>query len=85
MFAAQPAGGAPYGSRSLCNPQGKQILFIYLTNCTAENVIEQLPEVQRVVTAQPRNSMLTLTDLTGAQFSRAAVTRMKESYLINRM
>ena len=58
--------------------QGKQILFIDLTNCTAENVIERLPEVQRVVTAQPRNSVLTLSDLTGAQFSRAAVTRMKE-------
>jgi hypothetical protein len=58
--------------------QGKQILFIDLTNCAAEEVIELLPEVQRIVTAQPRNSVLTLTDLTGAQFSRAAVTRMKE-------
>jgi hypothetical protein len=58
--------------------QGKQILFIDLTNCSAEEVIERLTEVQRMVTAQPRESVLTLADLTGAQFSRAAVTRMKE-------
>ena len=32
-------------------------------------------EVQRIVTAQPRSSTLTLSDFTGAQFSRAAVTR----------
>ena len=56
--------------------QGKQILFIDVTNCAAEEVIELL--VQRMVTAQPRESVLTLADFTGAQFSRAAVTRMKE-------
>jgi len=35
-------------------------------------------EAQRIVTAQPSKSVLTLSDLTGAQFSRDAVTRMKE-------
>jgi hypothetical protein len=58
--------------------QGKQILLIDLSHCSAEGVIELLPEVQRIVTAQPPKSVLTLSDLTGAQFSRAAVTRMKE-------
>ena len=52
---------------------GKQILFINETNCGAEEVIELLTEVQRVVTAQPPDSVLTLSDLTGAQFSRATV------------
>ena len=37
-----------------------------------------MAEVQRIVTAQPRESTLTLGDLTGAQFSRDAITRMKE-------
>jgi hypothetical protein len=64
--------------------QGKQILFIDLTNCTAEKVIERLPEVQRIVTAQPRNSVLTLSDLTGVQFNRAAITRMKEVAVFDR-
>jgi hypothetical protein len=63
----------PYGSRWLHNPQGKQIFLIDLTNCRAEEVIKIVGEVQRTVTAQPRNSVLTLSDLTGAQFSRAAI------------
>jgi hypothetical protein len=64
--------------------QGKQILFIDVTNCAAEEVIELLTEVQRIVTAQPRNSVLTLSDFTGAAFSRAAVTRMKEVAVFDR-
>ena len=59
----------------LITHHGTQILFIDETNCGAEEVIELLSEVQRMVTAQPRNSVLTLGDLTGTNFSRAAVTR----------
>ena len=64
--------------------QDKQILFIDVTNCTAEDVIELLTEVQRIVTAQPPKSVLTLSDLTGAQFSRATITRMKEVAVFDR-
>ena len=64
--------------------QGKQILFIDVTNCAAEDVIELLTEVQRIVTAQPPKSVLTLSDLTGAQFSRATITRMKEVAVFDR-
>ena len=64
--------------------QGKQILFIDVANCAAEEVIELLTEVQRIVTAQPPRSVLTLSDLTGAQFSRSAVTRMKEVAVFDR-
>jgi hypothetical protein len=64
--------------------QGKQILLVDLTHCSAEEVIELLPEVQRIVTAQPPKSVLTLSDLTGAQFNRAAVTRMKEVAVFDR-
>ena len=64
--------------------QGKQILLTDLTNCVAEEVIELLTEVQRIVTAQPRKSVLTLGDFTGAEFSRAAVTRMKEVAVFDR-
>ena len=64
--------------------RGKQILFIDLTNCSAEQVIERLTEVQRIVTAQPPKSVLTLSDLTGAQFSRATITRMKEVAVFDR-
>jgi hypothetical protein len=64
--------------------QGKQILFIDVTNCAAEEVIELVTEVQRIVTAQPPKSVLTLSDLAGAQFSRSAVTRMKEVAVFDR-
>jgi hypothetical protein len=64
--------------------RGKQILLADLTNCSAEETIEQLAEVRRVVTAQPRNSVLTLGDFAGAQFNRAAVTRMKEVAVFDR-
>ena len=64
--------------------QGKQILLTDLTNCAAEEVIELLTEVQRIVTAQPHKSVLTLGEFTGAEFSRAAVTRMKEVAVFDR-
>ena len=64
--------------------QGKQILLVDLTNCNAEEVTTIVGEVQRIVTAQPRESVLTLGDLTGAQFSREAVTRMKEVAVFDR-
>jgi hypothetical protein len=64
--------------------QGKQILFTDVTNCAAEEVVELLTEAQRIVTAQPRNSVLSLGDLTGAEFSRAAVTRLKEVAVFDR-
>jgi hypothetical protein len=37
-----------------------------------------MEKVRRVVTAQPRQSVLILSDLTGAQFTRDVVTRVKE-------
>ena len=64
--------------------EGKQILFIDVTNCAVEEVIELLTEVQCIVTAQPPKSVLTLSDLTGARFSRSAVTRMKEVAVFDR-
>jgi hypothetical protein len=64
--------------------RGKEILLVDLTNCSAEEVIELLSEVQRMVTGQSHNSVLALGDLTGAEFSRAAVTRMKEVAVFDR-
>ena len=64
--------------------QGKQILFLDLTNCTAQEVIQSVNEVQRIVTTQPINSVRTLSDLNGAQFSRDAVTRIQEVAVFDR-
>ena len=64
--------------------QGKRILLIDLTSCKAEHVANIVFVVQRIVTAQPRGSVLTLSDYTGAEFSRDAVTRMKEVAVFDR-
>src|SRR5207245_5691035 len=65
--------------------QGKRILLVDLTNCSAKEVMKVMADVQRIVTAQPRESTLTLGDLTGgAQFSRDAITRMKEVAVFDR-
>jgi hypothetical protein len=37
------------------------------------------------VTPQPPKSVLTLSDLTGAQFNRATITRMKKVAVFNRL
>jgi hypothetical protein len=64
--------------------QGKRVLLVDLTNCSANDVMKVMAEVQRIVTAQPRESTLTLGDLTGAQFSRNVITRMKEVAVFDR-
>lgn len=64
--------------------QSKRLLLIDLTNCSAEEVIKLLTEVQRIVTTQSPKSVLTLSDFTGAHFSRTAVTRLKEVAVFDR-
>ena len=58
--------------------KGKQILLVDFTNCTPQEVESVLDETRQVITEQPQHSVLVLADFTGAQFSREAVTRLKE-------
>jgi hypothetical protein len=58
--------------------KGKQVLVVDLTNCTPDEVTAVTDEVVRIVTAQPEHSVLLMADFAGAQFSRDAVTRLKE-------
>jgi hypothetical protein len=69
---------APTGRVRFIEYQGKQVLFLDLTDCTPEDVFEAMDECQQIVTAQPPHSVLTLSDYTGGQFTREAVRRMKE-------
>jgi hypothetical protein len=66
------------------NHKGKQILLIDLTDCGPDEVIKIASEVQRVVTKQSPQSVLTLTDFRGARFSRAAFIRIKEVAVLDR-
>jgi hypothetical protein len=64
--------------------QGQQILLVDMTDCSADEVIQTASEAKRIVTAQAPRSALTLGDFTGARFSRAAFTRIKEVAVFDR-
>jgi hypothetical protein len=52
--------------------QGKKILLVDFSNCPANEVERIARAVPDYVTVQPRNSVLVLTDFTGASFDRDA-------------
>lgn len=64
--------------------KGKQILFVDLSHCKAAEVEKISQLVPSYVTAQPRGSVLLLADLTGAEFDKQAVTRIKEGAVFDR-
>ena len=64
--------------------QGKQILVVDLSNRSAvevQGIIRALPEL---VTTRPRNSVLVLSDFTGASFDQEALRAMKESAVFDK-
>ncbi len=63
---------------SFIDYKGKQVLVLDFTNCTPDEIKAVADSARRVVTAQPENSVLILADFAGAQFTRDAVTRIKE-------
>ena len=68
----------------LIDHHGKQVLVVDLSNCSAaqvEKVVRALPEF---VTTRPRNSVLILSDLTGASFDQEAIRAMKESAVFDK-
>ena len=63
---------------------GKQVLLVDLSNCSAGEVVKIAREVPKVVTSQPRDSVLLLADLSGASFDREAVRAIKESAVFDK-
>ncbi len=64
--------------------KGKQVLFIDMTNLREGLGATVINEVLKVVTAQPKDSVLTLTDWAGSEMGRADLTRMKEVAVYDR-
>ena len=60
------------------NRQGKRILLVDLSQCTAREAEENVRRVPDVVTAEPRGSVLILTDFKGSSFDSAALRAIKE-------
>jgi hypothetical protein len=64
--------------------QGKQILLVDLSKCSAtevETIIRELPDI---VTTRPRSSVLILSDFSGASFDQEAIRAMKESAVFDK-
>ena len=64
--------------------QGKKILLVDFSNCPANEVEEIARAVPTYVTVQPRDSVLVLTDFTGASFDRDALLAMKETAVFDK-
>ena len=64
--------------------QGKQILFVDFSNCSADEVQTIARTVPDYVTPQPRGSVLILTDFAGASFDRDALLAMKETAVFDK-
>jgi hypothetical protein len=57
--------------------EGKKILFVDFSKCSAREVERISRTVPDYVTVQPRGSVLILADFTGASFDKDALTTMK--------
>lgn len=64
--------------------QDKQILLIDLSDCTAHEVEKIFRAVPDVVTTHARNSLLILSDFTGASFDLDAIRVMKETVVFDK-
>lgn len=62
----------------------KKILFIDFSQCTPEEILALLPEIQDVITSEPKQSLLTMSDFTGAQVSHEAADRIKKTLVFDK-
>jgi hypothetical protein len=63
---------------------GQRVLLADFRNCTSDEVTKLSSQVRQVVGQEPKGSVLALADFSGAQFSREAVTRIKEVTAMDR-
>jgi hypothetical protein len=66
------------------NHQQKQILLIDVSNCSAAEVAKIFHAVPEFVTVRPRDSVLILSDFTGAAFDPKAVRIMRETAVFDK-
>jgi len=64
--------------------QKKQVLLVNLSNCSATEVADIVRAVPDHVTSQPRDSVLVLSDFTGASFDEESIRAMKESAVFDK-
>jgi hypothetical protein len=58
--------------------QGTKILSLDFTGCELEQIVVVVQEAKRVIAAEPKNSLLTLTNVADAHTNAAVTLVMKE-------
>lgn len=64
--------------------EGKRILLVDLSKCSAREVEETTLRVPDVVTSEPRGSALIVTDFSGSSFDAAALRAIKETAVFDK-
>jgi hypothetical protein len=72
------------GSIGCVEYKGKRILSIDFTGCEMEEIVAVVQEGKKLIAAEPPNSVLTLTIVTGARTNSAVTRVMKEFTLHNK-
>ena len=65
--------------------QGKQILLIDISNCSAAEVEQIFRAVPELVTSRPRGSVLILSDFSGASIDKECIRIMKETAVFDKL
>jgi hypothetical protein len=58
--------------------RGRQILYLNFSGCSSKEVLSTIIEAKRIIRIQPRESVLTLTDVTGARYNLEVTQAIKE-------
>lgn len=64
--------------------RGKRILLIDFSGCAPQQILAIVAEVQDQIAEQPRDSVLTLADFTGAHVDKGVAMRIKEALVFDR-
>jgi hypothetical protein len=64
--------------------RGKKVLFLDYQNATEAQALAMIRDRRRVVAEQPKNSLLTVADLTGATFTKKVVEEIKAATVLDR-
>ena len=63
---------------------GKRVFVIDFSQCSRDEILGLLSDIQDTVGEQPQGSVLILADFHGAQIDKAVATRMKEVLVFDR-
>jgi hypothetical protein len=63
---------------------GRQILFLDFSGCNVEDFHISIKEAEKLIRAEPPNSVLTLTDVTGAKYNLEVTKAIKEFAIANK-